>query len=150
MYNDNKSSNFFSFGVDRPTDYLFDYPLLGRSESSGIYSQQYVNAEGGFKSKFDQRFANQYIFTINTSLNIWNWIGIYGDIGTYKSTGLQPKYKFDSGIHLNLVQDYFELFFPVYSSNGFELNDKNYVEKIRFVVTLSPKILTSLFTRRWF
>lgn len=150
MYNDNKFSNFFSFGVDRPTDYLFDYPLLGRSESSGIYSQQYVNAEGGFKSKFDQRFANQYIFTINTSLNIWNWIGIYGDIGTYKSTGLQPKYKFDSGIHLNLVQDYFELFFPVYSSNGFELNDKNYGEKIRFVVTLSPKILTSLFTRRWF
>jgi hypothetical protein len=51
---------------------------------------------------------------------------------------------------LNLVQDYFELFFPVYSSNGFELNDKNYGERIRFIITLSPKTLTSLFTRRWF
>lgn len=150
MYNDNKSSNFFSFGVDRPSDYLFDYPLLGRSESTGLYSQQFVYGEGGFKSKLNQRFANQYIFTLNASLNIWNWIEIYGDIGTYKSRNLAPKYVYDSGIHLNLVQDYFELFFPVYSSNGFELNDKNYGEKIRFVVTLSPKILTSLFTRRWF
>lgn len=150
MYNDNKNSNFFSFGVDRPSDYLFDYPLLGRSETTGLYSQQYVYGEGGFKSKFNQRFANQYIFTINASLNIWNWIEIYGDVGTYKNKTFNPKLVYDSGIHLNLVQDYFELFFPVYSSNGFELNDKNYGEKIRFVITLNPKILTSLFTRRWF
>lgn len=150
MYNDNKTSNFFSFGVDRPSDYLFDYPLLGRSESTGLYSQQYVYGEGGFKSKFNQRYANQYIFTINASLNIWNWIEVYGDVGTFKNKTFNPKFVYDSGIHLNLVQDYFELFFPVYSSNGFELNDKNYGEKIRFVITLNPKILTSLFTRRWF
>lgn len=149
MYNDT-ASNYFSFGLDRPSDYLFDYPLLGRSENNGIYSQQFVYGEGGFKSKFNQRFANQYMFTLNASFNIWNWIEIYGDIGTFKNSNLGAKYVYDSGIHLNLVQDYFELFFPVYSSNGYELNSKNYGEKIRFVITLSPKILTSLFTRRWF
>ncbi len=150
-HNSNPSNNnFFSFGIDRPSDYLFDYALIGRSESTGLFSRQFVNAEGAFKSIFDTRFANQYIFTVNASFNIWNWIEIYGDAGTYKNQGINPKYIYDSGVHLNLVQDYFELFFPVYSSNGFELNNKNYGERIRFIITLSPKTLTSLFTRRWF
>ena len=148
-HNDNKN-DFFSFGIDRPSDYLFDYALVGRSESTGLFSRQFVNAEGAFKSIFDTRFANQYIFTVNASFNIWNWIELYGDAGTFKNQGFNAKYIYDSGVHLNLVQDYFELFFPVYSSNGFELNDKNYGERIRFIITISPKTLTSLFTRRWF
>ena len=148
-HNDN-TNDFFSFGIDRPSDYLFDYALVGRSESTGLFSRQFVNAEGAFKSIFDTRFANQYIFTTNVSFNLWNWIELYGDAGTYKNQGFNPKYIYDSGVHLNLVQDYFELFFPVYSSNGFELNDKNYGERIRFIITISPKTLTSLFTRRWF
>lgn len=148
-HNDN-TNDFFSFGIDRPSDYMFDYALVGRSESTGLFSRQFVNAEGAFKSIFDTRFANQYIFTVNASFNIWNWIELYGDVGTYKNQGFNSKYIYDSGVHLNLVQDYFELFFPVYSSNGFELNDKNYGERIRFIITVSPKTLTSLFTRRWF
>jgi hypothetical protein len=144
------NSDFFSFGIDRPTDYLFNYNFIGRSESSGIFSQQFVLAEGGFKSKFNTRYANQWITAINGSFNIWNWIEVYGDIGLFKNKLSNPKFIYDSGIHLNLVPDYFELFFPVYSSNGFELKQDNYNQKIRFVVTLSPKTLISLFTRKWF
>lgn len=150
LKNDNKNNDFFSFGLDRPSDYLFDYSLLGRNENSGLLSQQYIYAEGGFKSKLDQRFANQYIFTANTTFNIWNWIEVYADFGTLKSKNLNSKWVYDTGLHLNLVQDYFELFLPVYSSNGYQLNSPNYGEKIRFVITLSPKVLTSLVTRRWF
>lgn len=149
MFSSTKS-DFFSFGLDRPNDYMFDYNLLGRSETTGIYSQQYVYAEGGFKSKLDTRFANQWITTVNGTFNIWNWIQIYGDAGLLKNKYSNPKFVFDSGFHLNLVPDYFELFLPVYSSNGLALEDKNYGEKIRFVVTLSPKTLVSLFTRKWF
>lgn len=144
------NSDFFSFGLDRPNDYMFDYNLLGRSESTGIYSQQYVYAEGGFKSKLDTRFANQWITTVNGKFNVWNWIQIYGDAGMLKNKYSSPEFVYDSGLHLNLVPDYFELFLPVYSSNGFELNTNKYGEKIRFVVTLSPKTLVSLFTRKWF
>lgn len=144
------NSDFFSFGLDRPNDYMFDYNLLGRSEATGIYSQQYVYAEGGFKSKLQDRFANQWMSTINATFNVWNWIQVYGDVGMMKNKYSNPKCVYDSGLHLNLVPDYFELFIPVYSSNGFELNSNNYGEKIRFVVTLSPKTLVSLFTRKWF
>ena len=144
------TSDFFSFGLDRPNDYMFDYNLLGRSETTGIYSQQYVYGEGGFKSKLDTRFANQWITTVNGKFNVWNWIQIYGDVGMLKNKYSSAKFVYDSGLHLNLVPDYFELFLPVYSSNGFELNTSSYGEKIRFVVTLSPKTLVSLFTRKWF
>ena len=149
IYN-NSNSDFFNFGLDRPNDYLFDYDLLGRSETKGFYSQQYVYAEGGFKSKLANRFANQWMGTVNTTCNIWNWIQIYGDAGLIKNKSLGSQFVFDSGVHLNLVPDYFELYFPVYSSNGFAGNYGNYGEKIRFVVTLSPKTLVSLFTRKWF
>ena len=144
------SSEYFSFGLDRPTDYMFDYNLYGRSETTGIYSQQYVMAEGGFKSKLDTRYANQWMTTVNASFNVWNWIEVYGDAGLLKNHYSNAEFVYDSGLRLNLVPDYFELYFPVYSSNGFEMNNGNYNEKIRFVVTISPGALIGLFTRKWF
>ena len=66
------NSDYFSFALDRPTDYLFDYNYLGRSERTGIFSQQYITAEGGFKSKLKTPFANQWITTINASTTLWN------------------------------------------------------------------------------
>lgn len=146
----NKSdTDFFSFALDRPTDYLFDYGYLGRSESTGIYSQQYIIAEGGFKSKLSNPFANQWMTTLNASASIWNWIEAYGDIGFLKDHSNNPEFVYDSGIRLNLVTDYFELYFPVYSNNGWEISQPNYNEKIRFIITISPKTLTNLFTRKW-
>lgn len=143
------NTDFFSFALDRPTDYLFDYGYLGRSESTGLYSQQYIIAEGGFKSKLNNQFANQWITTINGSVSIWNWIEAYGDIGLLKDHSNGAEFVYDSGIRLNLVTDYFELYFPVYSSNGWEISQPNYNEKIRFIITISPKTLTNLFTRKW-
>mgnify|MGYP003625162939 CR=1 FL=1 len=143
-------NGFFDFGLDRPTDYLFNYGYIGRSESDGLVSQQYITAEGGFKSILDTRFANQWLTTINAEASIWNWIFAYGDAGYIKNSGSSPQFVWDSGIKLSLVADYFELYFPVASTNGLEMGQKNYGEKIRFKVTLSPKTLLGLFTRRWY
>jgi hypothetical protein len=145
----NTSSDYFSFALDRPTDYLFDYDYIGRSETTGVFSQQLIIAEAGFKTKVGNLYANQWITAINGSINIWNWIEVYGDASVYKNKFQSEKLAFDSGIRLNLVTDYFELYFPVYSSNGWDVS-KNYGEKIRFVVALSTNTLTSLFTRKWF
>ncbi len=143
-------SNFFSFALDRPTDYLFDYNYIGRSENSGLFSQQYIIAEGGFKSKIDTPFANRWLTSLNASYSIWNWIELYGDVGLMKNSGSKERFVYDSGIRLNLVTDYFELYFPVYSNNGWEISQNKYNEKIRFIVTFSPKTLLNLFNRKWF
>ena len=144
------NSDYFSFSLDRPTDYMFDYNYYGRSENSGFFSQQLIIAEGGFKSKLATPYANQWITAINGGYSIWNWIEVYGDVGYLKNKYRADQFLFDSGIRLNLVTDYFEVYLPVYSSNGWEINQNNYNEKIRFVITLSPKIVMNLFNRKWF
>ncbi len=143
------NSDFFSFALDRPTDYMFDLNYLGRSEDSGIYSQQIIIAEGGFKSQLENPFANDWIATTNASTNIWRWVEAYGDIGFIKNKGQDARFVYDSGIRLNLVTDYFELYFPVYSKRGWEIAQDDYGERIRFVVTISPRTLIGLFTRKW-
>jgi hypothetical protein len=149
LYNKTET-DYFSFALDRPTDYLFDYNYLGRSESTGIYSQQYIQAEGGFKSKLKNPFSNQWLTTFNGSFNIWNWIEVYSDFGLLKNKHENARFVYDNGIRLNLVTDYFELYFPVYSNNGWEVSQPKYVEKIRFIIAFSPKSLLGLFTRKWF
>lgn len=148
----NTNSNFFNFALDRPTNYLFDYSYLGQSEDSGIYSQQIVIAEGGFKSFLDQRyrFSDNWITTLNASFNLWRWIELYGDVGLVKNNGFNEKFVYDSGVRLNLVTDYFELYLPLHSNNGWEVSQPNYGEKIRFIITVDIKTLTGLFTRQWF
>ena len=144
------TSDFFSFALDRPTDYLFDYNYFGRSESAGLFSQQFIMSEGGFKSKLDNPYANQWITAFNASCSIWNWVEVYGDLGLIKNNSQKEKFVYDSGIRLNLATNYFELFFPFYSNNGWEITQKKYSEKIRFIITFNPRTLLKLFTRKWF
>lgn len=150
LYN-TTSNEKYNFGISRVNDYMFDYSIYARSETSGILSQQYINGQGGFKSFVIPEEANQWLATTNLSYSLlWNWVDAYADFGLVKNKGLDTTFIYDSGIRLNLVQDYFELYFPVYSSNGLELSEKNYGEKIRFIFVFNPKSLINLFTRKWF
>jgi hypothetical protein len=151
LYNNNPTNtDYFSFALDRPTDYLFEYNYLGRSESSGIFSQQLIIAEGGFKSKLETPFANQWISTFNLSTTLWKYIQAYGDVGLVKNKYQNAKFVYDSGIRLNLVTDYFEIYFPIYSNLGWEIGKPNYDQRIRFIFTVDPEALLGLFRREWY
>jgi len=146
----NTADKFFDFNLNRSPDYLFRYDYLGRSEDTGIYSQQFVPAEGGFKAFFDESSANDYMASINASIGIWKWIEFYGDVGILKNRDRAAKTYFDSGFKFSLVPDYFEIFFPLYSSNGFEPKQARYATTIRFIFTPRLSTLSSLFSRKWF
>jgi hypothetical protein len=88
--------------------------------------------------------------TVNASTNIWNWIYAYSDIGVIDNKNQKPQFVYDTGIRLSLLADYFELYFPLYSNLGWEPGLPDYDQKIRFIVTLSPKTLLGLFTRAWY
>lgn len=148
--NTDPSSDFFSFALDRPTDYLFDLNYLGRSEAAGLFSQQIIIAEGGFKSMLDTPFANQWMTTANFSTSIWRYIQAYGDIGLVKNKFESANFVYDSGIRLNLVEDFFELYFPVYSNLGWEIAQPDYDQRIRFIITVDPQVLLGLFRRKWY
>jgi hypothetical protein len=133
LYNKSSNSSTFDFGLYNINDYLFEQELLGRSEKTGVFSQQFILGEGGFKSKVMPTYINKWLVTTNMSFNIWNWIEVYGDLGLVKNSNIREKWVYDSGIRLNLISDYFEFYFPVYSNNGWEITQTQYSEKIRIV-----------------
>lgn len=145
----NTNTDFFSFALDRPTDYLFQYEYLGRSETSGIMSQQVIINEGGFKSKLPVPYANQWLSTINTSVGIWRWAEVYNDVGFIKNKNEDLYFAYENGIRLNFIQDILEVYFPVYSNLGWEVSQQNYSSKIRFVLVINPKRIYN-FVRRGF
>ncbi|MUU77542.1 gluzincin family metallopeptidase [Winogradskyella endarachnes] len=148
--NSDPRDDYFSFALDRPTDYMFDLNYLGRSEAAGLFSQQLIIAEGGFKSQLEPAFANQWMTTANFSTSIWRYIQAYGDLGLVKNKFENTKFVYDSGIRLNLVEDYFEIYLPIYSNLGWEIAQPDYDKSIRFMFTVDPQVLLGLFRRKWY
>ena len=150
LWHNQTSTKFFDFNLVRPKDYMFRYNYFGRSESDGIYSQQIVMSEGGFKSIHNPSSANDYLLATNLTLGVWKWVEAYADFGLVKNRNIKAKSFFGSGIRLNMVPDYLEIFFPVYGSDGFAFDETPYEQKIRFILTLSSNQLFTLFSRKWF
>ena len=149
LYNSTKD-DYFSFSTYRAKDYMFTYNLLGRSESSGFYTQQYTSSDAALKSKITPPYSNDWLIALNSGITFWQWIEGYYDFAMVKNKNIKVKTVFDSGIRLNILTGYFELYFPFYSSLGNELNQTNYLEKVRFKIAFDPQTLSKLITRRWF
>lgn len=132
-------SEYFDFGLDRITDYNFNYPLLGRSELQGILSQQFVLAEGGFKSNFHKK-SNQFLFATNIEIPIWKILDTYVDFGFIKNKQEKGEFLYDTGIRLQFIPDFFEFYFPIQSSLGFEPSLGEYHKRIRFMLKLDFKV----------
>lgn len=145
----NTNTDFFSFALDRPTDYLFQYDYLGRSETTGFFSQQIIINEGGFKSKLPVPYANQWLTSVNTSIGVWRWVEIYNDVALVKNKNQNVYFAYENGVRLNFVQDILEVYFPVYSNLGWEITQSDYASRIRFVLVLKPKRIVN-FLRRGF
>ncbi|MBT4834512.1 MAG: hypothetical protein HON75_04070 [Cryomorphaceae bacterium] len=148
FWNNDQFDNF-NYNLGRSSGYLFSQNYLGRSERTGLLSQQFIMAGGGFKSFFNDPTTNNFILTSNLNVGIWKWIEGYLDIGILKDSGEDSRYYYGTGLRLNLLPDFFELYFPISSSNGFELNDFRYNNKIRFIVSYNLESLSRLFSRRW-
>ena len=149
LFNDTES-DFFSFALDRPSDYMFDLSYLGRSEDSGIFSQEIIIAEGGFKSVFENQYANQWLLSTNASVGIWRWIEVYADAGFVKNYNENAYFRYDSGIRLNFIHNFLEFYFPLQSSLGFEPSLSDYSSRIRFVLTISPTRIYNFIKRGFY
>lgn len=147
--NNNTTSDYFSFGLDRANDYLFELNYFGRSEDTGIFSQQFIIAEGGFKSVLPTRFANQWMFSFNSSIGLWRWVEFYNDVALLKNRNQSVYLAYNNGIRFNFVHRILEVYFPFYSNNGWELGQPNYNEKIRFTLTGDLRSIFN-FVRRGF
>ena len=137
--NNKTTGDYFSFGLDRSNDYLFQLNYFGRSESKGLLSQQYVISEGGFKSVLPTRFANQYMVATNSSISLWKWIELYGDVAFLKNRNKAMYFAHENGIRFNFIHQIFEIYFPLHSNNGWELSQKKYPQKNVNIMTTTEK-----------
>lgn len=146
----NRSRNdLFNFGVSKVSNYAFSYNLLGQSATSGILSQQYVLAEGGFKSYLNSS-VNKWITSTNVDAHVWKMFNVYADAGLYQNKGHHAKFIWDSGVKLKVIPDFLEVYFPVQSSLGFEPSFKDYSKRIRFTLVLNMNALTNHFRKGWY
>jgi hypothetical protein len=146
----NTETDFFSFALDRPSDYLFQYDYLGRSETTGFFSQQIIINEGGFKSKLEVPYANQWLTTMNMSVGLWRWLEVYNDVGFVKNKNEKAYFAHENGIRLNFIQDILEVYFPFHSNLGWEISQPNYSSKIRFVLVIRPKRIYNFIKRGFY
>ncbi len=84
-------NNNFDIGISKVSNYAFSYNLLAQSAISGILSQQFIMAEGGFKSYINGT-VDQWMLTHNVEANVWKMIDVYADFGVYKNRAHSPKF----------------------------------------------------------
>ena len=148
FYN-NVETEYYNFGVNSSTDYLFDYNFLGRSEESGILSQQIIINDGGFKTKYNT-FSDYWLLSTNTHVSIWKFLEVYGDVGLYANRNENTQFIWDTGVRFNFVPEILEFYFPVYSNKGSEFAAPHYEERIRFVFTADFGEIVNYFRRGLF
>lgn len=142
-------NNTFDYGISRVSDYSFAYNLLGQSATSGVLSQQYVLADGGFKS-FIPGTANQWITSFNVDSSVWKIFHVYADAGLYKNKNNPTQFIWDSGVKVRLIPDFLEIFLPVQSSLGFEPGFKDYGKRIRYTLVLNLSTIINAARRGWY
>ncbi|MCD1116117.1 gluzincin family metallopeptidase [Chryseobacterium turcicum] len=142
-------NNTFNYGISRVSDYSFSYNLLGQSASSGILSQQFILADGGFKS-FIPGTVNQWITSFNVDSSVWKIFHVYADAGLYKNKNNPTQFIWDSGVKVRLIPDFLEVYLPVQSSLGFEPGFKDYGRRIRYTLILNLSTIINAARRGWY
>lgn len=150
MFLNNKTrNNFFDFGISRVSNYSFSYGLYGQGETDGFWSQQFVLADGGFKSIIPHT-ADKCLASLNIDAHAWKMFNLYADFGAFNSQGLGTQFIWDSGVKLKVIPDFLEIYFPIQSSLGFEPGFQDYAKRIRFSLVLSLNSIIGSARRGWF
>ncbi|MGK6344126.1 aminopeptidase [Chryseobacterium sp. DT-3] len=142
-------NNTFNYGISRVSNYSFSYNLLGESANSGLLSQQFILADGGFKS-FIPGSVNQWITSFNVDSSVWKIFHVYADAGIYKNKNRPAEFIWDSGIKVRLIPDFLEVYFPIQSSLGFEPSFKDYAKRIRYTLVLNLGAVINAARRGWY
>ncbi|MFN4299514.1 MAG: hypothetical protein ACK4EX_07265 [Thermaurantimonas sp.] len=145
LRNDIPAANaFYNFGMSGTLDYNFDYLFYGRSDSTGIWSQQMFVTDGGFRAATGL-FAQRWMATANLSVPVWKFFGFYGDAGF--SDGV---FAHGAGIRLAFITDFLELYLPLYTSHTRPSMPPGYAPTIRFLINPDFNAIQQRLRRGWF
>lgn len=119
-------------------DYTYDNLYLGRTETSGILSQQFNSGGGDFKIKTPLGQSNEWIVSANLKMDLpfSKSIGFFADFG-YSSYN---DFLMDGGAYIRLLKGLVDIYVPfVYSQNIKDVpafQNQTFAERIRFTLHL--------------
>lgn len=127
-------------------DYLLGHYFIGRSEDNGVLSQQFNETDGAFKINTPLGQTWEWIFAVNLKTSIPGKIPIklFADIGTFpdkmRLSGSYMPVFYNGGIQLSIINNIFDIYFPVMMSKQIKdnnlLNNMKYLQTIRFTFSL--------------
>ena len=145
-YAEGITNNYYSMGLSGTKDYMFDLPFFGRSDETGIWSQQFFVTEGGFKTATNV-FADQWMLSTNLVVPIWSFFGVYADAGF--SDGLGKVY-YGAGFRVSFITDFAEIYFPIFNQDTFVPNQNNYLSRVRFVLDIDQSNIINRLRRGYY
>lgn len=133
-------------GLQGYRDNTFDHYFIGRSEGNGLPSQQFCVTDGGFKVYTPIGQTWDWILAANFKTSIPGKIPLklFADIGVFpnknKLSGSSLPVYYDAGIQFTIINNIFEIYFPLVMSKDItEVNKNiidNYFQSIRFTLNL--------------
>ncbi len=128
-------------------DYLHEGAFLGRHETKGFFSQQMIEADGGFKTYMNLGASNNWLTALNISSTLYRKIPIelFLSVGASANTGTafpgSETFLVEFGASVNVIPNVLAVHFPFLFStdvkNNVELNTRNYWERIRFTFNIN-------------
>ena len=141
--------NLFAYNTH---DYLFDQTMIGRFNSNGksLSSQQIYLSDGAFKTGINYGLSSDWLIATNITIPTpTKYLSFFLDIGAnqaiidnYKDENSTFPFLYDFGLQLNIIKNYFEIYFPIkYSQelgDNYELYGANkYLNKIKFMFNIN-------------
>jgi len=126
-------------GQSGTQDVLYEHWMMGRNENSGIYGNQRIENQGGFKTTSSYGTSNTMIFGSNLVFQIpYVPFILYGDFGMFDNAGtMETVYDAGAGIRFG---ESFGIYFPFLESdnlkNSYPAGTK-YWSKIRLTLNMN-------------
>lgn len=132
-------------GQNGVNDYTFDQIFLGRTETDGILSQQFIENHGAFKAPTSLGQSNNWICALNIKMELPFKLplGLFADAGIYPNSRALSGvgYMYDAGIHAWLARGFCDLYIPLFYSEDIGKTLKarglNFGQTIRFSFNIS-------------
>ncbi len=145
ILHNNTPDPYFQFGLSGTRDYLFDYYFIGRSDQSGVWSQQMFFSDGGFRTQTNTFTTS--LLAANLNLPLYRFIGLFGDVG-YSFNNTSPFW--DYGVYLEFIPDFIEIHFPIAGSQKVFVQQNDYIKNVRFVLNLELDAIVNRIRRGWY
>ena len=124
--------------------------LLAKNQIRSIYD--YISEEGMIPSSIyrDTNIQKPNFNFSHTPVSGWAIWEIYqksNDVAFLKNKNNPLYFGYNNGIRFNFVHNILEVYFPLYSNNGWEISQKRYPQKIRFTLTADINSIYNFFRR---